>query len=445
METLRIALRNIRRNERRSRLTIITIVIGTTILMNVQGVFRGLTSTVYSRMMEMETGQVQVEATGYRSEARRLPLDLVVEDSAALAGELRALSGVAAVSERIDLSLEITNGREGTRTIGRGVSPEEARVTSLGTKIVSGSMLEPGRAGLLIGKGMAGKLGLKLGDTAYFTALDRRSVRNLGSAPVTGIFEFGYPLMDDYLVLMDIGQARAFLDLGPVATRLVIRGTDPGDSAALTRRVAAAIAKARPAGPAAHSGPAGPAAQSGPAGPAAHSGPAGTAGHSGLAAYEWKTFAESLVSTIETRLRLLGVIIGTLFLLIAAGIFNTMAMNVQERCREIGTLRAIGIRRSALERIFLAEGLAMGLIGCALAAVPAGGLGIWLGFWGIDISGILPRDLPIPFGTVLRASYSAVDVLRALLAGLLAASLGSIIPARQAARLRITDALASVR
>jgi putative ABC transport system permease protein len=421
METLRIALRSIRRNARRSRLTIVTIMIGATILMNVQGVFRGLTSTIYSRMMAMETGQVQVEAAGYRADARRLPLDRVVEDPDELARVLRALPGVTAVSERIDISLEITNGREGTRTIGRGVSPEEAEVTSLGTRIVSGSMLDPGQPGLLLGKGMADKLGLKTGDTAYFTALDRRSVRNLGSAPVRGIFEFGYPLLDDYLVLMDIGQARAFLDLGEVATRLVVQGGDPEGSAALTRRVARAVAEARPALS------------------------AGGASAAALETYEWKTFAESMVSTIETRLRLLGTIIGTLFLLIIAGIFNTMAMNVQERYREIGTLRAIGIRRSALERIFLAEGIAMGVIGCLVAAVPAGALGIWLGNWGIDISGILPRDLPIPFGTVLRASYAIVDALRALLAGLIAATLGSIVPARRAARLHITDALASVR
>jgi putative ABC transport system permease protein len=417
METLQIAIRNIRRNERRSRLTIVTIVIGATVLMNVQGMFRGLTSSVYTRMMAMDTAQVQVENAAYRPDARRLPLDRVVDEPDALASAIRALPGVLAVSERIDASFEITNGREGARTIARGVSQDEARVTDLGSKIVAGGMFRPGESGLVLGKGMAAKLGLQVGDVAYFTALDRRSVRNLGSAPVSGIFEFGYPLLDDYLVLLDIDQARAFLGIGKVATRLVVRGADPGASAALTREVAAAVAKARPS----------------------------PAPGSALVAYEWKTFAESLVSTIETRLKLLGTIIGTLFVLIIAGIFNTMAMNVQERYREIGTLRAIGIRRSGLERIFLTEGLVMGLVGCLVAAIPSAIIGLWLGVWGLDISGILPRDVPIPFGSVLRASYTFVDALRALAAGLSAAALGSILPARRAARLPITEALASAR
>ena len=412
MELVQIALRNIRRNERRSKLTIITIVIGVTILMNVQGLLRGITTTVYGHMMAMDTAQVQVEAAGYRADARRLPLDQVVDDPDSLAAALRKVPGVVAVSERVDAAFELTNGREGVRTIARGVSQDEARVTDLGKNLVAGAMFGPGEPGLVIGKGLAAKLGLKVGDAAYFTALDRHSVRNLGSAPVTGIFEFGYPLLDDRLVYTDIDQARAFLDLGKVATRLVVRGADPQDSEALTAKVAAAVAAARPAG---------------------------------LAVHEWKTYAENLVSTIETRLSLIITILGVLFVLIIAGIFNTMAMNVQERHREIGTLRAIGIRRSGLQAMFFVEGLLMGLGGCLVAAIPSTIVGVWLGVWGLDLSGIFPRDIPIPFGSALKSSYSVLDALRAVAAGLGAATLGSILPARAAARLPITEALGSVR
>ncbi len=418
MELLNIAIRNIRRNERRSRLTIITIVIGVAILMNMQGIYRGLTTTIYGHMMAMDTAQVQIENAAYRAEARRLPLDKTIDNPDALASMIRKLPGVKAVSERIDASFEITNGKEGVRVQARGVSQDEARVTDLGKSIVEGRTFAPGEPGLVIGKGMATKLGLKVGDAAWFTALDRHSVRNLGSAPILGIFEFGFPLLDDYMIYIDIDQARGLLDLGKVATRLVVRGEDPKASASLAKEIAAAVAK--------NSG-------------------AAEEGAKNLTVYEWKTFAENLVSTIETRLQLLLSILVVLFSLIIAGIFNTMAMNVQERWREIGTLRAIGIRRSGLEHIFLLEGLVMGIMGCIIAAVPATAVGLWLGVWGIDISGIMPRDIPIPFGSVLHASYSIVDASRAILAGIGAALLGSWFPARRAARLPITEAIAAVR
>ncbi|MBL8966532.1 MAG: ABC transporter permease, partial [Spirochaetaceae bacterium] len=350
MDFIHIALRNIRRNGRRSKLTILTIVIGVTILMNFQGLLRGITATVYGRMMAMDTAQVQVEAEGYRADARRLPLDRVIEDPAALAEEFSRVPGVRAVSQRVDASFEITNGVEGTRAMARGVDQEEVRVTELGEKLVEGRLFGPGEGGLVIGKGLADKLGLKLGDEAFFTAMDRRSVRNLGAAPVVGIFKYDYPLFDDLVVFLDIAQARSFLDLGDAATRLVIRGDAPTESAELTRGIAAALDRRREASATAAAGE-------------------DSAPPQALAAYEWKVFAENLVSTIDTRLRLLFSILGVLFCLIIAGIFNTMAMNVQERHREIGTLRALGLRRSGLRRIFLTEGLLLGLAGCAAAAV----------------------------------------------------------------------------
>ena len=120
-------------------------------------------------------------------------------------------------------------------------------------------------------------------------------------------------------------------------------------------------------------------------------------------------------------------------------------MNVQERHREIYTLRAIGIRRSGLEAMFFVEGLMMGLGGCLVAAIPSTLVGVWLGVWGLDLSGISPRDIPIPFGPALKPSYSVLDARGAVAAGLGAATLGSILRARAAARLPITEALGSVR
>jgi putative ABC transport system permease protein len=164
MDLVLMAVRNIERNRRRSALTLVSIVIGVTILMNVQGMFRGLTTTVYGHMMSMDTGQAQVENPGYRAEARRLPLDLAIEKPDELAAMIRAIPGVAALSERIDASFEITNGVEGTRVMARGVSQDEAMVTDLGSKMLSGSLFEAGRPGLVLGSGLAAKLGLKVGD-----------------------------------------------------------------------------------------------------------------------------------------------------------------------------------------------------------------------------------------------------------------------------------------
>jgi putative ABC transport system permease protein len=394
-------------------LTILSIVIGVTALMNMQGVLRGLTSVAYSHMMDIDTAQVQIEAADYRADARRFPLDFTIRETGKLARMLAGERGVAAVSARVDAAFEVTNGVRGVRAMARGVSAAEVDVTTIGRAVVRGSFLRPGEPGLLLGSGLAAKLGLEVGDPVFYTALDRKSARNLGAATVVGIFDFGYPLMDDFTVYIDIDQARSFLGLGEdESTRLAIRGERPQDSRKLANTISAILAGS---------------------------------GNGYLAAHEWKVFAESLVSTVETRVVLLGTILVVLFALIVAGIFNSMSMNVQERYREIGTLRAIGMRRWRLVRLFMVEGLLLGLAGCAISALPSTLSGLLLGGIGIDISTLLPRDIPIPFGSRMYAVYSAADALKAIAAALAAAFLGSLVPAFRAAQVPITDALGNTR
>ncbi|MFX8354967.1 FtsX-like permease family protein, partial [Acinetobacter baumannii] len=59
----------------------------------------------------------------------------------------------------------------------------------------------------------------------------------------------------------------------------------------------------------------------------------------------------------------IAVIMGVIVLFTIA---NTMSMSVMERINEIGTLRALGQRRSGVRRQFLAEGFLLGLFGATL-------------------------------------------------------------------------------
>src|ERR1700744_6564972 len=50
-------------------------------------------------------------------------------------------------------------------------------------------------------------------------------------------------------------------------------------------------------------------------------------------------------------------------------VVNTMSMSVMERTPEIGTLRAIGVKKSGIVRQFVSEGMILGLIGATLGIV----------------------------------------------------------------------------
>ena len=122
-------------------------------------------------------------------------------------------------------------------------------------------------------------------------------------------------------------------------------------------------------------------------------------------------------------------------------VVNTMTMSVMERTNEIGTMRAMGVRRSGVRRQFVIEGLLLGVIG-ATGGVILGTLG---GFWfnHLGLTWHPPgqaADVPLLLRTtgVLALQLSIFGALTAM------AALAAIIPANRAARMMVVDALRHV-
>ncbi len=122
-------------------------------------------------------------------------------------------------------------------------------------------------------------------------------------------------------------------------------------------------------------------------------------------------------------------------------VVNTMTMSVMERITEIGTLRALGLRRGGVRRLFVAEGLMLGMIGASLgvglalaAAAAINGAGLtWLPPGNAD-----PVDFKLVTVEAPQLVLSAWVLLMAL------AALSSLLPANKAARMPVVDALRHV-
>jgi len=120
---------------------------------------------------------------------------------------------------------------------------------------------------------------------------------------------------------------------------------------------------------------------------------------------------------------------------------NTMSMAVMERTAEIGTLRAMGLRRSGIRRLFMGEGLLLGVIGAA-AGVAAALCVAWL----INHAGLtwLPPGQVDPVPLTVRV-WGETRLILGTAAGLaLVAVVSAWWPSRRAARMLIVDALRHV-
>ncbi len=114
------------------------------------------------------------------------------------------------------------------------------------------------------------------------------------------------------------------------------------------------------------------------------------------------------------------------------GLATTMSLNVLERTREIGVMRAIGAADGSLRGIFLAEGLVIGLLSYAIAAI----ISVPVNIIGIHFAG------PLILNRVIDPVFTPVGYL-IWLAAVVAISAGaSLLPARWAARVSVREALA---
>ncbi|OGO21520.1 MAG: hypothetical protein A2Y54_05025 [Chloroflexi bacterium RBG_16_51_16] len=138
--------------------------------------------------------------------------------------------------------------------------------------------------------------------------------------------------------------------------------------------------------------------------------------------------AEAIFDTIVSLLLVMAVLMA---LVGGLGLMGTMSINVLERTREIGILRAIGAPNRGVAQVFIMEGIAIGLMSWLFGALLA-----------VPMSGALNLAVGTSMmGTPLTYSYSVSGMLIWLVAVFFLSTLASYIPARNASRLTVREVL----
>jgi putative ABC transport system permease protein len=122
-------------------------------------------------------------------------------------------------------------------------------------------------------------------------------------------------------------------------------------------------------------------------------------------------------------------------------VVNTMGMSVVERTNEIGTARAMGVRRSGVRRLFVLEGALLGALGATLG-VAAGQVLAFL----FNRSGFTwtPPGQAAPTPLEVLTSNGGGLLVGAWVGLVLMATIAAVVPANRAARLEVVDALRHV-
>lgn len=140
----------------------------------------------------------------------------------------------------------------------------------------------------------------------------------------------------------------------------------------------------------------------------------------------------SLFSTIRTVLAMLG----TIALIVAAlGMFNTLTVSLLERTREVGLMKAMGMKSEEVRELFLTESMIMGFFG--------GLMGLFVGFIAGKIVGVIISIIAITKGLgFLDVSYIPLTFIIFIIAiSFVVGLLTGVYPARRATKISALNAL----
>ncbi len=163
----------------------------------------------------------------------------------------------------------------------------------------------------------------------------------------------------------------------------------------------------------------------------------------GLEAVSWQTLGADFIAMSRSKSGATGFIILLMLIIAGVGISNTMLMAVYERVRELGMMRALGMKNSQVKRLFLWEAAGIGLLGGVMGCL-LGTLATWpLVRWGIDYSFLL-RDSS--FGYRIQGQmYGAWDLPTVLLAFVMGVGMTVLVAVFSTGRILRLDIPGSLR
>ncbi|KKJ97529.1 ABC transporter permease [Micromonospora sp. HK10] len=141
------------------------------------------------------------------------------------------------------------------------------------------------------------------------------------------------------------------------------------------------------------------------------------------------SFVKQQTSQLDTPLRMIQILLALAIAIAVLGIVNTLALSVLERTRELGLLRAIGLRRAQTMRMITVEAVVISLFGALLGVVVGSGLGAAV-VRALKDEGITKLVLPW--------SQMGTFLILATIVGVVAA----VLPAVRAARINVLGAIA---
>lgn len=267
------------------------------------------------------------------------------------------------------------------------------------------STVQPTHPGIILGRELSMRLGAFVGDSVNVVSPvgPSNSIGALTMTPkirtftVVAVFESGMYEYDSSLAYISLGEAQKFFNMGTTVTGIEVKVDNIFQAAEIARTIEQALGFP-------------------------------------YWARDWMQLNKNLFSALKLEKTMMFLLLVLITIVASFNIVSTLTMIVNEKQREIAILKAMGATRQAIMRIFMLNGLIIGLTGTVIG-IPLGYAFLWLieTYWTFDPTVYYITHIPV--------HVQALDVILVSFSAILICFAATLYPSRQAAKLDPAAAL----
>jgi lipoprotein-releasing system permease protein len=303
-----------------------------------------------------------------------------------IADQLQGDGRVTAVSPVVQgTALVRSSGRNNSVQV-KGVQLENAdRIYDISSRMIAGSPDLEGN-GILIGTKLSEDLGVDSGGSVSLLTPKGETVRLI----VNGIFDLKNENLNETVIFMDLKRAQKLFQLGSGVTAIEIQAADPFEADVIAGEWKDSIG--------------------------------------GVRIDQWKEQNQQLLSALASQSSSSYTIQFFVILAVTLGISSVLAVSVVQKSREIGILKAMGATKAGASRIFVLQGLILGILGSAVGSL-----------LGIALLSAFQYFNQKNSSLTIEYQWSSIVIIGAIATA--AGTFASLIPARRSANLNPMEAI----
>ncbi len=385
--------------------SLVGIALGVATLIVVLAVMNGVRDEMIKSIIGLE-GHVSVYA-----------IEGGLDHYAELSESITRIPGVRSAIPKVEGQIMASHKGQALGAMAVGFREEDFKYKELLSKrMVEGSLSAlTGGDGVVIGKRMAEKMGLKLGDEITLISPEGRAtvmglMPRVKAYPVVGLFSIGMFAYDNGLIILPFEEAQIYFKLrdngSDDVSTIEIMVENPDQARAMAKTIHKELGKVR--------------------------------------VYDWQSANSHILQAVIVQRNVMFLILMLIIVVACFNIISSLIMLVREKGRDVAILRTMGATRASVMRIFFACGASVGIIGTFFGII----LGLLIAYntesiqlWLEAMMGHKLFADELYFLSHLPAKVDGSEVVTVVVMALAISFLATLYPARRAASLDPAEGL----